>query len=76
MASRSVGGESVANQRVGAGQKPAYTFASSVEPSNRIRYVLQVTREMGMATSSSQRWEWIVAVLLALCVIGYIWTLQ
>jgi hypothetical protein len=24
----------------------------------------------------ASRWEWIVAALLALCVIGYIWTLQ
>ena len=70
------GAGSVANRRVGAGHKSAYTFASAVETTKRIRYVLGVTREMGMATGSSQRWEWIVAVLLALCVIGYIWTLQ
>jgi hypothetical protein len=58
------------------GRKFAYTFASAVETSNRIRYVLQVTREMGMATNSSLRWRWIVVALLALCVLGYIWTLQ
>jgi hypothetical protein len=29
-----------------------------------------------MTTGSSPRWQWIVVALLALCVIGYIWTLQ
>jgi hypothetical protein len=29
-----------------------------------------------MTTASSPRWQWIVALLLALCVIGYIWSLQ
>jgi hypothetical protein len=27
-------------------------------------------------SDSSPRWEWIAVVLLILCVIGYVWTLQ
>jgi hypothetical protein len=29
-----------------------------------------------MSTGSSPRWQWIVVILLVLCVIGYIWTLH
>ena len=29
-----------------------------------------------MTSGSSSRWEWIAAILLILCVLGYIWTLQ
>jgi uncharacterized protein YpmS len=29
-----------------------------------------------MATGTSPRWEWIAFILLALCIAGYIWTLN
>jgi hypothetical protein len=32
--------------------------------------------DLEMSAGSSARWEWVVAVLLAQCVVGYIWTLQ
>jgi hypothetical protein len=35
-----------------------------------------IGNEYGMTSGSSPRWQWIIVALLALCVIGYIWTLQ
>jgi hypothetical protein len=29
-----------------------------------------------MDSESSPRWQWVVVLLLVLCVIGYIWSLQ
>ena len=54
----------------------------SVKADNRLGYIVsrpirgKTQARTGMTSGSSPSWQWIIVILLALCVVGYIWTLQ